>query len=255
VFHRITRSPYGTLLLGLLTLLVIGVTFLTDYGASIDEWHNSFYGRLFLQQYETGSLLRSPGIDYFNGPFYFMLFTITSRLFRLLNPGWLLTDGLHLTNYLTFLVGVFIFYRLSLRMLPRNAALFATALFTTQPVLFGHAFINQKDTPLMVFFLAAVESGLTAVESRLSPVQAPSGVGDGRPKRRAAEEWRHLPAGIRVAVVTGALAGVILLMDLWWIGSLRLGARTLLTQIYAGQGPAFLVALFGRIAEDAHKTP
>jgi hypothetical protein len=253
---RLVQSRYGLLLLGLGLLLVLGVATLTNYGASMDEGQNSYMGRTFLKVYETGNLLRSPRIDYFNGPFYFMVFTLTSRLFHALNPRWLLTDGLHLTNYLAFLVGVFFFYRIALRLLPRGLALFATALFTTQPVFYGHAFINQKDTPLMVFFLASLELGWTAVDRRLALEEGRPNESD-TPVRQegAVGEWKRLPKGTRVATCAGVLLGLVVLLDLWWVGSVRGAAEKLLPQLYQGDGPALLVGLFGRIAEDAYKTP
>jgi hypothetical protein len=255
-FRHVLQSRYAVILIALSLLLVLGVVILTDYGTSMDEGQNMFMGRLFLKVYETGSLLRSPGIEYFNGPFYFMVLTVTSRLFHALNPGWLLTDGLHLTNFIAFLIGVLFFYRICLRLLPRPVALFVVALFTTQPVLFGHAFINQKDTPLMVFFLASVELGWTAVESRISLERRQTPEPGGRPERPGMiEQWTRLSLAKKVLIVAGGLFGLLVLLDLWWVGSMHTGARTLFGEIYAGRGPAFLVALFGRIAEDASKTP
>jgi hypothetical protein len=213
-------------------------------------------GKVFLQAYGQGNLFRSPGIEYFNGPFYFMVFTLTSQLFHTLNPGWLLTDGLHLTNFLTFLGGVFFFHRVALRLLPRGLALFVTALFATQPVLFGHAFINQKDTPLMAFFLASVELGWMAVDSRRSIEQS-------RPSDRKGQAGpaemvgprEQLSRARRSLMWGGGLLGLIVLLDLWWVGTIQAGARVLLGEIYVGRGPAILVDLFGRIAEDSYKTP
>jgi hypothetical protein len=240
------------LLPGLALLLLIGLAVLTDFGPSVDEWQNAYYGRRFLETYRAGGLLQSPGIAYFNGPFYFMLFTVTARLFQRLQPEWLFTDGMHLTNYLTFLVGVFLVYRLALRMIPHRPALFVTALFATQPVLFGHAFINQKDTPLMVFFLASVELGWTAVETRLSVGPRPPLGGQGR---RMAEEWNRLARVARVLIVGGGVLGLMLLVDLWWAWSVQGMARSLLSGLYVGRGPRVLVELFGLIAQDAYKTP
>lgn len=240
------------LLLGLVLMLVLGVAVLADYGASVDEEKNAYYGRLFLDAYRAGSLLRWPGIEYFNGPFYFMVFTVTSRLFQSLNPRWLLTDGLHLTNFITFLVGVFIFYRLSLRLLSRRVGLFVTALFATQPVLFGHAFINQKDTPLMVFFLASVELGWTAVEARLAAEPRRIRGGEGR---GVVGEWRLLSRVTRTWIAVGGLLGLVVLADLWWGGGMQRAAKELLPDIYAGRGPRVLVELFGLVAQDAYKTP
>jgi len=255
-WRRLIQSRYGLVLLGLLFLLILGVVTLTDYGASMDEHRNLTTGRLFLQAYQGGGFLRSPDIEYFNGPFYFMVFTVTSRLFHTLHRSWLLTDGLHLTNFITFLLGVFLFYRIALRLMPRGVALFVTALFITQPVLFGHGFINQKDTPLMVFFLASVELGWAAVESRLMVERRGSTEQEG-PLRRAgvALEWRRLSLARRGWIGVGGFLGVIVLLDLWWLGGVQDGAQGLLGKIYSGNGPGFIVGLFRWIAEDAYKTP
>ena len=252
----LARSPEGLLLAGLALLLLLGSTILTDFGASIDEWHNTYYGRLFLSVYETGNLFRSTGIDYFNGPFYFMLFNVTARLFALLRPGWLFTDGLHFTNFLTFVAGLYFLYRFGSRMLPRGAALFVTALFATQPVLFGHAFINQKDTPLMVYFLAAVELGWTAVERYIAAKEEAQVPTDGIPFSAAfGEDWKRLRRGTRILILSAFAVAASLLVDVWFGGALHAAAVSLLSQLYAGQGPAWLVSLFQRIAVDAHKTP
>ena len=74
-------STYGLVLLGLLALLIVGIVTVTDYGASIDEDVNARMGSLFLQSYRGGRFLKPTGIEYFNGPFYFMVLTLTSRLF------------------------------------------------------------------------------------------------------------------------------------------------------------------------------
>jgi hypothetical protein len=253
--RKLASSNYGIVLIGLGVLLLVGMATLVDYGASMDEGPNLRMGRTFLGLYETGSLLRSPQIDYFNGPFYFMVFTITSMLFRALNPNWLWQDGLHLTNYITFLVGGLIFYRIALRLLPRGAALLMTALFATQPVLFGHGFINQKDTPLMVFFMASVELGWTAVEARLRVEGTPPNGADGPRRVGIAAEWKRLHLGTRVALATGVTAALLMLLDLWWFGGVHAASGRLLTEAYAGRGPMMIVELFGRIAEDSHKTP
>src|SRR3970040_1763761 len=79
--RRLIKSSIWLVLLGLLFLLILGVVTLTDYGASMDEHRNLTTGRLFLQAYQGGGFLRSPDIEYFNGPFYFMVFTVTWRLF------------------------------------------------------------------------------------------------------------------------------------------------------------------------------
>jgi hypothetical protein len=187
-----------------------------------------------------------------------MLFTVTTKLFRLLNPGWLPTDGLHLTNLLTFLVGLFFFYRMSLCMLPRGISLVVTALFASQPILFGHAFINQKDIPLMVFFLASVELGWTAVDryvaerTRSEPTKGDAG---GTQPRSVAAEGGLIPRTQRWLLVALAVIVLLALMDLWLFKVGDRIVRGLLVDTYQGTGPAWVAAVFGRVAQDLYKTP
>ena len=62
------------------------------------------------------------------------------------------------------------FYGLSKRFLTGPAALFATLLFATQPLIWGHAFISPKDIPFLSFFLLSLLSGLRLFDS-LEPFQ------------------------------------------------------------------------------------
>jgi len=254
--RAIVRSKYGVLLVGLMILVVLGLSLLQDYGTSVDEELNAYYGSLTLRAYQTGSLLKSPGIDYFNGTFYFMVFTITSQLFRVLNPGWLATDGRHLTNFLIFLVGVYFFYRISMRLFPRGASLFLCALFASQPVLFGHAFINQKDVPLMVFFLASVELGLTAIDRlRLLPGRPVPGPEPEDPGSVPKEPWRRLLRGLRSTWGLLAACALLLVIDLWFTRFGEQLSKDLVATAYTGGGPDWLARLFASVATDAYKTP
>ncbi len=70
----------------------------------------------------------------------------------------------HLVNFLFFQLGVYFFYRLCTRWMKSSAALAATAFFSFQPLLWGHAFINPKDPPFLVFFLATICLGFEMVD-------------------------------------------------------------------------------------------
>ena len=70
----------------------------------------------------------------------------------------------HLINFLFFQFGVYFLYRLSSRWMSSSAALATAALFSWQPLLWGHAFINPKDPPFLVFFLASVCLGFEMVD-------------------------------------------------------------------------------------------
>ena len=69
------------------------------------------------------------------------------------------SDLRHMFYFITYLAGVWAFYALGMRWLTRNAALGATLLFITQPLLWGHAFMNPKDTPFLAFFLLSIFFG------------------------------------------------------------------------------------------------
>ena len=260
--RRFARSGHGPILLGLLILLAVAVVTLTDYGSSLDEERNVHMGKVFLQAYGQGNLFRSPGIEYFNGPFYFMVFTLTSQLFHTLNPGWLLTDGLHLTNFLTFLGGVFFFHRVALRLLPRGLALFVTVLFATQPVLFGHAFINQKDTPFMAFFALTLVLGLSMAERFLGRVpNRPSdsgrtGAGPSAFGLALRAAWAEDPRRARrAAIVVAALALSVPAVGIFVHRPLRAVVEGAVRAAYRGEAWAPINQLFVRFAENAGQVP
>ena len=71
----------------------------------------------------------------------------------------------HLVNFLTFQLGVYLLYRLSKRWMKNSAALASAAFFAWQPLLWGHAFINPKDPPFLVFFLGAICFGFEMVDA------------------------------------------------------------------------------------------
>jgi len=71
----------------------------------------------------------------------------------------------HFINFLTFQLGVYFLYRLARKFTAPLAALAAAALFAWQPLLWGHAFINPKDPPFLVFFLGAIVFGLEMIDA------------------------------------------------------------------------------------------
>ena len=70
----------------------------------------------------------------------------------------------HLLYFLSFLVGVAAFHVLCRRWMRPEAATAAALLMLSQPVLWGHAFINPKDIPFLALFLVAVVTGLSMVD-------------------------------------------------------------------------------------------
>ncbi|MBT3316064.1 MAG: hypothetical protein HN390_15775 [Anaerolineae bacterium] len=71
----------------------------------------------------------------------------------------------HLLNFVNFLIGVYFLYYLSLRWFRPSVAISLNLLYITQPVLWGHAFINPKDPPFATLFIAAIYFGFRMVDN------------------------------------------------------------------------------------------
>jgi 4-amino-4-deoxy-L-arabinose transferase-like glycosyltransferase len=89
-------------------------------------------------------------------------------------------DSWHLINSLMFVLGVSFVYRISRRLAGETAAALGAALFATQPMLWGHAFINPKDIPFMVFFAGTVCFGWRMVDQFAADQQPAGGPGVNR---------------------------------------------------------------------------
>jgi 4-amino-4-deoxy-L-arabinose transferase-like glycosyltransferase len=84
-------------------------------------------------------------------------------------------DAWHLVNFLTFLLGVFFLYKICERFMQPWAAMTASAFFIFQPLLWGHAFINDKDAPFLVFLTGAVYLGFHMVDQLAVSKEQPWG--------------------------------------------------------------------------------
>ncbi len=233
------KPALGPVLVLLSALLAVGLVLADDYGMSTDERANYLVGVDALQSY----LNPSQYLDYLergeplahHGPAYFMAFALLSKGLTVLNPHWSSADGRHLINYLAFMIGIAGFYVLSLRFLPRRYAWMATLLLATQPLLFGQAFINQKDTPFMGFFTASVAAGMLAADAMLT-TGAPEAQEErgGSAWRAAKQEWSQARRSKRrIGAAYVLLVGAVLL-DWLLLDRGLAGLKWLAQQGYAG---------------------
>ena len=191
-----------------------------------------------------------------------MFFTAASEALHSAFPAWPLEDGRHLTTYLVFLLGVGCFYVVCLRFMRRGTALIAAMLFLSQPLLFGSAFIDQKDIPFMTCFLAVVASGLAAAEIR-RPMDS-SGTAQARSSPRVVvrgaldalrADWVDLGEHRRKRLLIAFLGGLCIIVDLLFVGLLHRVGEAVLTAAYGGRAPWPAQQLFQLVATDAYKTP
>ncbi len=200
--------------------ILIGLFIFRNYGYSWDEPLFYDYGdalgyaysprEWFSGNFDLARSYGSSGDDHkTRGPAYLLL--ARGPVYLLEQLGLDQASAWHLINFLFFQVGVYFLYRLASRWMKPSAALAASALFSWQPLLWGHAFINPKDPPFLVFFIAAVCLGFEMVDDL-----ADKTISD-RPKFSSV----FIPAivlGITTSIrVLGPLAGLLVLAYALWM--------------------------------------
>jgi hypothetical protein len=142
---------------------------LRDYGESWDEASKRSYADYALNAYQyllhpQDLPLYGSELNYY-GPAYFMLTALLARGITALIPVWTVVTAWHFIYFLTFLAGMYILYLLSKRWMSEWAAFGVALLYCTQPLFWGHAFINPKDTPFATFFMASLYLGFKMVDA------------------------------------------------------------------------------------------
>lgn len=220
--------------------LLIGLFTLTSYGESWDELKLYDYASNSQEAYITWTqhgTIPVTGDRFENyGPAFVMFTRIITKTLTRIFTNVQEVDVHHLVYFLSFLVAAWAFYRLAIRWMSRNAAFGATLLFITQPLFWGHAFINPKDIPLLSLFLLSVYLGLRLHDSIFS------GQGDSIFKT-VSTAWRELSPRMRRLLLTITivwLASIVLLfggtplIHQWIDSAVRTAANgepSLLTQI------------------------
>jgi hypothetical protein len=138
--------------------LMIGILTFKSYGTSWDEYSSYDYGREALSAYSHPAVeptyTDSDGVLKYYGPAYFITGAVLVKTF-----GWRGNNIRHLFNFLTYLLAVVALYTLLTRWFKPAVTFAAMLLFVSQPLFWGHAFINPKDIPFMAFFLVSLVSG------------------------------------------------------------------------------------------------
>jgi hypothetical protein len=163
----------------LLVNLVIGLAVVRDYGESWDEASSSRLADQSLAAYPAIFHGKLPAFDEsdvlsYYGPAFLMAGALLSKFFQAWLPSWSAIDGWHFAYFLAFQIGVLCLYFLARKWMDAWAAFGTALLFSTQPLLWGHAFINSRDIPFMAFFLASLTAGFYMADSAPLPSTAGS---------------------------------------------------------------------------------
>lgn len=132
-----------------------------DYGQALKYAYTP--ANWFSGNFDVTQSFGSSGSDHANrGPAYLLVAMPFVSFLEWL--GLDLASAWHLTNFLTFNLGIYLLYRLASKWMSKESALAVAALFTFQPLLWGHAFINPKDIPFLTFFLGSVVFGFELID-------------------------------------------------------------------------------------------
>lgn len=250
------RRPGAYLAVLIFLAALVGLWLAPQYGQSEDEPARINYAALSLKAYE-GKLDSTQILKDEKGAFYVMLAYLSANALQTLIPGWKFIDGWHYMNFLAFLMGVFFFYRLCRRLIRPGPALAATLLFASQPLIWGHAFMNPKDTPFMAFFLGSVTLGLEMVDQQMRR-QAASPAAESLRRRLAALPgrwtaiWKNTSRR-KQRLLIGLVAALV------FIGvsfvPIRLGLAWLVDQAYHAAPASLLGQVFQRLAQFSGQIP
>ena len=148
-------------LIWIMVNLIVGIFIVHDFGVSFDEpryyiyagqsldSYRSFFGLLYEPDYGPGNLR-------YYGPSFIILVELIGRILQSLFTNMLKIDIWHFSYFVLFQLTGLALYSLTKRWFSRWTAWAVLLLFTAQPLLWGHAFMNPKDIPFMAFMVLSV---------------------------------------------------------------------------------------------------
>lgn len=240
--------------------LALGAVLAPHFGQGIDESYEADYGARSLQSYrEPFRVYRGGRVLQATGPFYLMVWVSAAGLLEKVVPLWSDVDARHFVNFTVFQVAVVSVYLLARRIARPSVALVAALLFETQPLLFGHGFINHKDTSLMAFFAAAMVIGLSSVDRyvrRIEQGQDPELLPSTSVRSSLRASWIDLrPTSRAGAMICVGLAAGIPILRALLNDSLQMWVGDVVRAAHNGTAWGPLTRLFERVADNVINTP
>lgn len=258
---KAVRQPYFPIILILIANIIAGLFTFRDYGLSWDEPLFYQYAEAVPYAYSISARLSGefdiekaygPSAEDHKiyGPAYLLLAKPVVDLLDRILPGTR-ADLWHLVNFVTFQVGVVLFFAISLRWMRPWAAFGATLLFSAQPVLWGHAWVNPKDIPFTVFFLAALLFGFKMVDVLAEPagITSTSAPFDRQASARRWRKWRKILQGLALFLIAIALTRFIFYTQIQGL------LRDLIHNAYMASPNSLLGKVFGFLAVNAQTIP
>ena len=165
---KMIRLEKSLLLLWFVISLGIGALTVHEYGMSIDEPNNYRYAAETLKAYPSFfGILYEPKYDSSfdgHGPAFVTIAGTLIRIIQGIFPNLFTPDLWHFSYFITFQLTGLCLYWLTKRWFNKWTAWGILILFSTQPLLLGHAFINPKDIPFMFLFTLSIVLGFRLVD-------------------------------------------------------------------------------------------
>jgi len=165
----ISKTEYFLIFFLLAVTSTAGIATLSDYGQGWDEDRLYSYADQSLNAYRA-IYDSNVSVDFgdddlkFYGPAYLMGVSLLVKGAQHLLPNIHEIDLWHIGNFVCFQIGVFCFYWLLRRFTSVFPSIITTALLATQPLFWGHSFINPKDIPFTVFYMTSIFFGLKMLD-------------------------------------------------------------------------------------------
>jgi hypothetical protein len=257
--HFRTMKRHLPIMILILVNILIGIAIVRDYGESWDEQSINVYAKSSMRAYpvfflggRTPYLGESSLINY--GPAFSMAQVILTQGLRAVFPSWSVIDGWHFSYFIAFQIGILSLYFLSKKWMNQWAAFGTTLLFSTQPVLWGHAFINPKDIPFMAFFLASITMGIYMVDAVPTLITGRHPQTEEIPPPKWKEEWNNASPKAKKG---GIAFSIIYLLPILFMltGLSQKLVADLISYLYHADKQSSLGAWFTKFAANANRLP
>lgn len=162
-------NPTILLSIFIIVYLIIGLFITPDFGLNWDYWpeqDHSLYTLSYIINYDFSQPTEFDApydLNYY-GPALITPIQYINIKLQSIWPALKTAEVFYFFHFVSFLVGIVFFYMLAKRFFNQWTAFVVTLLYATQPLFFGHAFINYKDTPFMAFFIASISTGFIMVD-------------------------------------------------------------------------------------------
>jgi hypothetical protein len=245
------RISLAVLLIGIAGLVALGAKSAVDYGVSWDVARSARLGSATLRSYREltppTEADRLHDLDR-HGPFGVAITEWATGVLAPLWPGRHLYQTRYFVQFLWFALGVGVIYALARRWVRPLPALITAALWATQPLFFGHGFINPFDGPFTTLFGAAMLTGYHYVDVLGRQVDG------GRPAawNDVREEWALARRSERLALLAWLAIVLAVTADTLFLHrAIYPVLERTVRAAYAGTAWSPISDLFRLVAEDA----